>query len=254
MMHLQKTQKTPLIDVELLLYKNAAAIDAETITFAMAVFNVEDETRSILKACGASEYKMVVSGRNNYRKTLYPDTYKANRPAKPVQYYNLLEAIKANHSESWLCHDQLEADDLLGIMATNGRITNPIICSIDKDMLTIPCWHYQWHHDDFPHEVTQEQGDQFWVKQLLMGDSTDGITGMKGIGPKKAEGMIEKYTGGLALQAINDEAIWSLEGPPTIPFIAKYIYEKEGFSVDEFTKCLLTVTIWRKPFPPTSGS
>jgi 5'-3' exonuclease len=234
MLHLRKTQKTPLIDVELLLYKNAAAIDAGTITFTEAVRNVEDETRSILKVCGAAAYKMVVSGRNNYRKVLYPDTYKANRPAKPVQYYNLLEAVKANHSESWLCHDQLEADDLLGIMATNGRITNPIICSIDKDMLTIPCWHYQWHHDIFPHEVTQEDADQFWLKQLLMGDSTDGIQGMKGIGPKKAEAMMEKHP----------------RGSSAIPRIARYIYEREGFSLDEFTKCLLTVTIWRKPFPP----
>ena len=117
-------------------------------------------------------------------------------------------------------------------------------------MLTIPCWHYQWHHDIFPREVSRAQADKFWLKQLLMGDSTDGITGMKGIGPKKAEAMIQKHMVESWHDIVDENWTEESETLPSIPFIAKYIYEKEGFSLDEFTKCLLTVTIWRKPFPP----
>jgi hypothetical protein len=237
-MNKKTTIKTALVDTELLLYRHAASIDAGTITFKEAVWNVETAIKDIISTCGASEHQLLVSGPNNFRKALYP-CYKANRPPKPTQYYNLSETIKANHQGHWQMHPQLEADDLLGIMATNGRTKGPIICSIDKDMLTVPCWHYQWHHDDFPHEVTQEQADTFWLKQLLMGDPTDGIEGMKGKGPKKAEAMMEGHR-------------WEtqLGNGVSVPDIAKYIYEQEGFSVDEWRKALSLITIWKKPFPP----
>lgn len=245
-MHLNKTPKTALIDTELLLYKNAAKIDNGSIDFREAARNVEAEISGIIEVCGATSYQNTVSGPNNFRKTLYPDTYKANRPSKPAQYYNLLEAIKYNHKNNWQCHDQLEADDLLGIMATNGKVENPIICSIDKDMLTIPGWHFQWHHDSFPHLVTQVDADRFWLTQLLTGDSTDGIAGMKGIGQKKAEILIEKHTQ-------NNEEIYDFAKfrghEASIPMIAKYIYKEEGFSLDEFYACLFTVTILRHPMP-----
>jgi len=66
-----------------------------------------------------------------------------------------------------------------------------------------------------------------------MGDSTDCIEGMKGIGKVKAEKLIKKYR--------NPEL--------SVPEQAKYIYEKEGFSLDQYYACLNTVTIWRKPLP-----
>jgi hypothetical protein len=35
----------------------------------------------------------------------------------------------------------------------------------------------------------------------------------------------------------------------SVPDQAKNIYEKEGFSLDQYYACLNTVTIWRKPLP-----
>jgi 5'-3' exonuclease len=56
---------------------------------------------------------------------------------------------------------------------------------------------------------------------------------MKGIGKVKAEKLIKKYG--------NPEL--------SVPEQAKNIYEKEGFSLDQYYSCLNTVTIWRKPLP-----
>ena len=130
-------------------------------------------------------------------------------------------------------HDQIEADDLLGIMLTNGRVENPILCSIDKDLLGIPGWHYNWNKDSWPTYVSQEEADHNWLVQLLTGDATDGIRGMEGIGPVKAKKLIEKY-----------------KTPDlSVPEQAKYIYEKEEIDLDRFYETLYLVSIWRADMP-----
>ena len=132
-------------------------------------------------------------------------------------------------------HDQIEADDLLGIMLTNGRVENPILCSIDKDLLGIPGWHYNWNKDSWPTYVSQEEADHNWLVQLLTGDATDGIRGIEGIGPVKANKLIKKYRSIMDLQSV--------------PEMAKYIYEKEEIDLDRFYETLYLVSIWRADMP-----
>jgi hypothetical protein len=131
--------------------------------------------------------------------------------------------------------DQIEADDLLGIMLTNGRIENPILCSIDKDMLGIPGWHYNWNKDAWPTYVSQDEADHHWLVQLLTGDSTDGIRGMEGIGPVKANKLIKQY-----------RSIMNLH---SVPEMAKYIYENEEINLDRYYETLYLVSIWRANMP-----
>jgi 5'-3' exonuclease len=229
-------ERTALIDLELILYSHAAKAESEGTGLRSLIQMTQMKIDSIVASCKASNYYLVVSGRNNFRKTLYP-TYKAGRPPKPELYEDLQASIKEMNASKWCCHDQIEADDLLGIMLTNGRVKNPILCSIDKDMLGIAGWHYNWNKDAWSTYVSQEEADYNWLVQLLMGDSTDGIKGMEGIGTVKAKALIEKYA---------DTTICMLKNPI---WSAKYIYEKEGFSLDDFYSCLNTVTIWRNPFP-----
>ena len=227
-------ERTALIDLELILYSHAAKAESEGTGLRSLIQMTQMKIDSIVASCKASNYYLVVSGRNNFRKTLYP-TYKAGRPPKPELYEDLQASIKELNASKWCCHDQIEADDLLGIMLTNGRVKNPILCSIDKDMLGIAGWHYNWNKDAWSTYVSQEEADYNWLVQLLMGDSTDGIKGMEGIGEVKAKALIKKH--GLSGEFL------------TIPVAAKYIYEKERFSLDDFHSCLNTVTIWRNPFP-----
>ena len=229
----KKTDKrNALIDLELIAYAHAAKADTTGTELRALVEMVQWQIHAICNRCATQDYHLVVSGRDNFRKVLYPD-YKAGRPEKPPLYVPLMKELKTLFPERWRMHDQLEADDLLGIMMTNGRVPGPICCSIDKDMLGVPGYHYNWNKDEWPGYVSQEQADHQWLKQLLMGDSTDNIQGMKGIGEKKAEKLIED----------NEYSSSS------IPQVAKFIYEKEKVSLDDYYKCLYLVSIWRNPMP-----
>lgn len=233
-MHLRDARKTALIDAELVLYKCAAKAESEGTGIDRLTQMCMMALDNIVSGCKASNYYYVVSGRDNFRKTLYDD-YKAGRPPKPSLYNQLCENIKEYAGKRWVFHPQLEADDLLGIMATNGRVPNPIICSIDKDMLGVPGWHYNWNKDDFPKLVTQEEADHQWLAQLLKGDPTDNIQGIEGIGDVKAEKLIKKYKSAMDLM--------------DVPSMATYIYAQEKINLDHYYKCLYLVSIWRAPMP-----
>lgn len=236
-MNSKKQNRIALIDIEFLLYAHAAKAEGEPWTyFEQVVDDVQERIGKIKDDCHASEHYLVVSGRHNFRKVLYPD-YKAGRPPKPAIYHELSKSIEELNKGKWLYHDQLEADDLLGIMLTNGRVENPICCSIDKDLLTVPGCHYNWKKDVWPREVTQRQADVNWLIQLLTGDATDKIRGIKGIGDVKAKKLIEKH---------KFEEHYKSEN---IPEIAKLIYESEGISLDDYYKTLYLISIWRKPMP-----
>lgn len=91
---------------------------------------------------------------------------------------------------------ELEADDLLIIRAEEikgaGRYT-PIICSIDKDLRQYEGWHYNFQKGELKY-VTGDEAHRNFYSQLLTGDSTDGIIGLKGVGPKTAEKILKPYT------------------------------------------------------------
>jgi 5'-3' exonuclease len=81
-----------------------------------------------------------------------------------------------------------EADDLIGIAATEGG-KESIVVSIDKDMLQIPCRHYNPNKKEFT-VVSDFDGLKFFYTQILTGDRADNIKGLYGVGPKKAEKML----------------------------------------------------------------
>jgi DNA polymerase-1 len=116
-----------------------------------------------------------------------PD-YKGNRvKRKPCGYLKLKNwAMKTWPS---VMKPGLEADDVCGILATNGSLDNFVLISPDKDMLQIPCRQY-----NLKEEFTQNEADaeRKLYEQCLTGDSTDGYSGCLGVGPKKANAVLDK--------------------------------------------------------------
>ena len=84
----------------------------------------------------------------------------------------------------------LEADDTLGILATNGEYSRNIIVSVDKDMLTIPCEYYNMDKE-VTETVDTKLADYMHLYQTLVGDSTDNYKGCPGVGPKKAADILK---------------------------------------------------------------
>ena len=118
------------------------------------------------------------------------ESYKGTRKAsqKPLGYHSLVEYLKEKYS--YLQIPMLEADDTLGILATNGEYSRNIIVSVDKDMLTIPCEYYNMDKE-ITETVDTKLADYMHLYQTLVGDSTDNYKGCPGVGPKKAADILK---------------------------------------------------------------
>ena len=118
------------------------------------------------------------------------ESYKGTRKAsqKPMGYHSLVEYLKNKYS--YLQVPMLEADDTLGILATNGECSRNIIVSVDKDMLTIPCEYYNMDKE-VTETVDTKLADYMHLYQTLVGDSTDNYKGCPGVGPKKAADILK---------------------------------------------------------------
>lgn len=169
-----------------------AAIEYEDIEYACNIFT--SKVNAILRNTGAVSHTIYLTGKDNFRHRLYTG-YKASRKDKPLLY-----KVVRQHAEGFLetvVVDGQEADDALSI----AQYKNPeghIIASIDKDLLMVPGHHYNLNKEVTSY-VTPEEGLRTFYKQILTGDSTDDIPGIKGIGPKTAEKILE---------GMNEEEMW----------------------------------------------
>jgi DNA polymerase-1 len=193
-----------LIDGDIVVYQSAAK--AETTTDwgddTIAITGSKSETRESIdcivadlkNVCSADRVVLVFSDGSNFRKKVYPP-YKSNRVGKrkPVTY----QYGRDYSDEKYECisRPNLEADDVLGILATTvakGFAGDKVVCSIDKDMKTFPCSLYNWRHPEEGIAVIDvDHADHAFHMQILMGDSTDGYPGCPGVGPVKAERLLE---------------------------------------------------------------
>lgn len=153
-----------------------------------------DETVDYMMAeLGGDECKLCLTdSENNFRLGVLP-TYKDSRTRtrKPI----VLKDFKR-----WLVEERgayfkpgLEGDDCMGILATrsNPDKEERIIVSIDKDMKTIPGLFCRWGVSNKVVEISEHAADYWHLFQTLTGDVTDGYKGCPGVGPKKAEQILE---------------------------------------------------------------
>ena len=122
-------------------------------------------------------------------------TYKENR--KGVRKPLVLSALKewvADEYETFI-RPTLEADDVMGILATWGKFKKgykKIIVSEDKDMKTIPAWLWNPAKDAKPWKVSEEEAQYWHMLQTLSGDATDNYDGCPGIGDVMADRILKK--------------------------------------------------------------
>ena len=132
---------------------------------------------------------IAIKGIGNFRKDIYPQ-YKGNRKKELTQEEKDFFEYAYNYlKDDWksVTADDMEADDLLAIWQTEEP---GIIVSIDKDMLQVPGLHYNTRRKDYTN-ITEEEASLLLHTQVMMGDSTDNIPGLKGIGKVKAAKVLE---------------------------------------------------------------
>jgi len=151
---------------------------------------VESELNKLRTRFETDDLLLFFTDRKNFRKKVDP-TYKGNRTKrKPCGYLKLKNWGMETYPS--VMKPNLEADDCLGIIATNGSVENFVLVSPDKDMAQIPCRIY-----DLKDEYTQtpEQAKRLLYSQCLTGDSTDGYKGCPGVGPKRAGQILDNCKG-----------------------------------------------------------
>ena len=139
---------------------------------------------------GCKDVVVTFTGKDNFRHRILP-TYKANRAGKvkPLAYAYTVEAIERRFDTRVV--EGLEADDLMGIMATTlPKYDGAVVVTIDKDLRGVPGRHLNPLKDRRPAVVTERDANRTWLLQTLTGDKVDGYAGIPGVGPKKAEAIL----------------------------------------------------------------
>ena len=147
--------------------------------------DTRDHLDSILAELWADELVLILAGKDNFRKVIYP-SYKANRPAMEQEKKDLFAEYK-----EWLMGqypyeiaDGQEADDLCAIRVMAHD--DAVLVSPDKDMMTVPCKIFnpqKW----ILHDVSEDEADYNLHLQIIQGDRSDNIIGVPGYGPVKAK-------------------------------------------------------------------
>lgn len=142
--------------------------------------------QNILELPDVESLTMVLSGKRNFREDLYPE-YKANRASapKPKYYMDIRNYLVRTYGA--VITDGIEADDEIGIRAAELLKAKKsfVVASSDKDLKQIPGEHYDFTKGE-TWKVSNQDSVRFFYQQLLSGDATDNIPGLKGIGPIKA--------------------------------------------------------------------
>lgn len=133
----------------------------------------------------AEDYIFVLGSSLNYRKIINPK-YKSNRTSQPHPMFKILtQKVSEVFKTTYLPY--LEADDTCRIIYEEDKFNN-IIVSIDKDLRTFFCRLYNPDKpDDGIVNISVKNAQYNFFKQLIMGDSCDGYSGIKGFGEAKTK-------------------------------------------------------------------
>ena len=216
-----------LVDGSSYLYRAFHALPPLTTSKGLptgAVKGVLNMLKSLRKQYPDSPFAVVFDAKGGtFRDEMYAD-YKANRPSMPddmrVQIEPLHASVKAL-GFPLLCVDNVEADDVIGTLARSSAAADrPVVISTgDKDMAQLVDGHIT-----LVNTMTGSSLDVAGVKEkfgvapeqiidflALMGDSSDNIPGVPGVGEKTAVGLLVGVNGGLK------ELYENLDIVPTLP-------------------------------------
>ena len=141
-----------------------------------------------------SDYTTYLTGKNNFRHGIAVTAeYKGNRKSssKPAMLPDARRYLVESYRGKII--NGQEADDAIAIEATRNDPDTTVVASVDKDMLQIPCWHFNFVTGAWTF-VDEASGRKSFYKQILTGDAADNIKGIFKVGPVKADKILEGIT------------------------------------------------------------
>ncbi|NNB28958.1 DNA polymerase I [Pseudomonas fragi] len=216
-----------LVDGSSYLYRAFHALPPLTTSKGLptgAVKGVLNMLKSLRKQYPDSPFAVVFDAKGGtFRDDMYAE-YKANRPSMPDDMRVQIEPLHASVIAlgfPLLCVEGVEADDVIGTLARSSAAADrPVVISTgDKDMAQLVDGHITLVNT-MTGSVMDVEGvkEKFGVSPeqiidylALMGDSSDNIPGVPGIGPKTASGLLVGVGGGLV------DLYEKLDIVPTLP-------------------------------------
>lgn len=175
------------VDGDIILYSVAFAAKDDPISFACR--SARTACENIMRDLQADGCELYLTGDGNYRMELGCDAYpyKGNRKAEKPTHYAELKRYMVDTLGAEVVEGE-EADDKMGWMAcTQGHG----IATLDKDLYGVPGWHWNWRKKEL-FNVSPEDADRFFYKQLITGDATDNIPGLfKRLGKKATKTVLD---------------------------------------------------------------
>ena len=189
-----------------------------------ALFIVGRVLLKLLREEKPSHFVFIMDGHGkNFRHEIFP-AYKANRPAAPEELVMQIEPLRKMVRALGMkvvVSEQCEADDCIASLAAKYGKERPIvIVGVDKDLrqcLTpnVVMWDPASKEEklvtlDSFRSDTGLEPEQWPDVQALIGDTSDNVPGVKGIGEKTAEKLFRDFR---SLEDVRDRMA---EVPPTI--------------------------------------
>lgn len=170
------------------------------------LYSIKHTLNRVKKECKADSMRIFLSSGECFRhKKATLAKYKGNRDDKPrpVHYQAARDYLIDVHKAE--VFTTIEADDALAMYQTKDTV----LCSIDKDLLQVEGKHYNWTTKDKDGNVV---GKKLLIKpraalcrlweQVLTGDGTDNIPGIRGLGPVTAKKLIAECKGAAEMRKL----------------------------------------------------
>lgn len=163
-----------------------------------AIDNLHLTMDTIFKDIGTDKCRIFLNGEINFRDqlaTLQP--YKGNRDdsKKPI-HYNLIKGLLIDEYFAEIV-EGYESDDAMAIHQNE----NTIIVTQDKDLDMVPGYRYSTSKREI-YKISEVEAMRSFYGQLVMGDRSDNIPGIAGIGKVTAKKLFEKCVDDLSCFAI----------------------------------------------------
>jgi 5'-3' exonuclease len=213
-------------------------LDADSILFKVAHYHQEEQDFEVMYEDYHTQVREIVNTieednfvidnvihffstcSNNFRYEI-DSSYKANREKTPlteiVKHFKwYVISVLESEGEIVKYSDTLEADDLIAEAVEVLEQHYPIVASIDKDLKQIPCAHFDYYKKKIGEDeqgnvltdfrgfsyTTPQEGYEMLLEALLIGDTSDNIKGVKGIGKVKAKKLLKERNNFGKLRAV----------------------------------------------------
>jgi hypothetical protein len=135
--------------------------------------------------CIGGNFQMFFTSGGNFRFDIAKEQpYKETRKevTKPANWIMVDEIVRKYYNNVLTDVVGYEADDAISFHRFEPNTYDYLMCSRDKDITTVPGWHYRWacgvkQPEVLPYFKSVFEANKFFFYQCLIGDSTDNIPG-----------------------------------------------------------------------------